>query len=517
VRHQSFVAGTAVLWLALSAAVFAQEPPSPAPPSITRLRGDVYQVQSGAAATMFVVTDEGIVLADPLDRATAEWLRAELDTQFPDRPVKYVILGQHRFDRAEGASRFGSAAIIAQQNFNRELSRSRDRIPAYLADVDRDGSGRIEATELGSDAQAARLRSHDSNGDGDVTANELHAYVTTVQQVFASSTAVTLGGRKVEIVHPGPAYAAESALVYVPGERVAFVSAAPVLTGPLSFGSARPIDVLTWVRTITALDFDLLLTGRGETVDRADLVVLRQYLDDLVRVVMAGYESGRPLADVQAGTLLESHRQTPHYGQRLEHIADVYRRIQVQRISVYATAGVSFSSKNADYCAAFDVCDADSAILGQTTGLSYSRRRLVVAAEVTLQRQAQMSRSSALYDDGVSRRETTVSVFGGYASAAQRAIAFNLLGGVSFINLDAAGIAREKQSFAPGRRTISERTSRIGLTGGADVVLSLASRWQVMVPVRVTRAQAANTSLASDPWSVSAGIGLRYRLQQRVH
>src|SRR5262245_14687231 len=90
-----------LLWLA-AAPAGAQEPAHP--PQIGRLRGDLYRVDAGDRHTVFLVTSEGIVLSDPIDRETARWLKSELATRFPDRPVKYVLLTHHHFDRAEGAS-----------------------------------------------------------------------------------------------------------------------------------------------------------------------------------------------------------------------------------------------------------------------------------------------------------------------------------------------------------------------------------------------------------------------------
>ncbi len=81
-----------VLFLALISNVLAQAPGRGGPPqrSITDLGDGLYQVNSGAgvsAVFVFLVTDAGILIVDPPNPATAEWLQEQLDARFPDQDV----------------------------------------------------------------------------------------------------------------------------------------------------------------------------------------------------------------------------------------------------------------------------------------------------------------------------------------------------------------------------------------------------------------------------------------------
>jgi hypothetical protein len=49
-----------------------------------------YQFTNKFHASVFLVTDEGIIATDPINAAAATWLKAELDQRF-GKPVKYVI------------------------------------------------------------------------------------------------------------------------------------------------------------------------------------------------------------------------------------------------------------------------------------------------------------------------------------------------------------------------------------------------------------------------------------------
>ncbi|HSG64306.1 MAG TPA: MBL fold metallo-hydrolase, partial [Gammaproteobacteria bacterium] len=73
--------------------------------SIDHISGGVYQARNSFHGTVFLVTSEGIVLADPLSPDFAIWLRNELDARF-DVPVRYVVYSHHHWDHAGGGSVF---------------------------------------------------------------------------------------------------------------------------------------------------------------------------------------------------------------------------------------------------------------------------------------------------------------------------------------------------------------------------------------------------------------------------
>jgi alkyl sulfatase BDS1-like metallo-beta-lactamase superfamily hydrolase len=62
----------------------------------------LYRVQTDDQVSVFLITGEGIILADPLTLGVANQLRRELVNRFPNQPVRYVVYTSRRFDRAEG-------------------------------------------------------------------------------------------------------------------------------------------------------------------------------------------------------------------------------------------------------------------------------------------------------------------------------------------------------------------------------------------------------------------------------
>ena len=181
-------------------------------------------MRDGQAHTVFLVTRDGIILGDPLRRATAQWLKQELDIRFPDRPVRFVLLSHHHVDRAEGASVFNDTAeIVGHRAFDAELNATRRLMP------------------------------------------DLYRFVNYVESTYDSRRAIVLGGRTVELVATEWVHSPDMTLVYFPGERFAFAVEPPEVNAvPFSFGASTPGDVFKWIRAVAPLEFAVLLTGNGE-------------------------------------------------------------------------------------------------------------------------------------------------------------------------------------------------------------------------------------------------------------
>ncbi len=71
---------------------------------------------------MFLVTDEGIILTDPINPGFATWLKSELDSRF-GVPVRYVLYSHHHGDHASGGDVFAnSARFVGHENMLHGLS-----------------------------------------------------------------------------------------------------------------------------------------------------------------------------------------------------------------------------------------------------------------------------------------------------------------------------------------------------------------------------------------------------------
>src|SRR5262245_51422894 len=100
--------GTALLGLLLSARPL---PPQGNPPVRSKVStsSHVYRVQNDNPYTVFLVSSEGIILSDPINRDFATWLKGELQRRF-NKTVRYVLYTHHHWDHASGGSVFADTA-----------------------------------------------------------------------------------------------------------------------------------------------------------------------------------------------------------------------------------------------------------------------------------------------------------------------------------------------------------------------------------------------------------------------
>ena len=119
--------------------------------SITPITGDLYRGQNNNHFTVFLVTDEGIILTDPINTGFATWLKSELDSRF-DVPVRYVLYSHHHGDHASGGDVFADTAkFVGHENMLSHLAMPPESTPlpiegqyALAATMDANGNGKLE-------------------------------------------------------------------------------------------------------------------------------------------------------------------------------------------------------------------------------------------------------------------------------------------------------------------------------------------------------------------------------------
>jgi hypothetical protein len=79
-------------------------------------------------------------------------------------------------------------------------------------------------------------------------------------------------------------------------------------------------------------------------------------------------------------------------------------------------------------------------------------------------------------------------------------------------------VERVKETILPygGRHPIEERSSAVGFTVGADLAIGTTSRFNLRVPVRLTRAKWASGQFAPGPTVMQIGVGAAVRLGRSV-
>jgi glyoxylase-like metal-dependent hydrolase (beta-lactamase superfamily II) len=198
--------------------------------------------------------------------------------------------------------------------------------------MDGNRNGLVERAEA-TGAIAERFALYDYNRDDVVngaeivrgSVNDVHPPTTT----FADRHTVTLGGKRVTMVHLGTAHADDSSVLHFPDERAVFsadVLQVRRLPGGLAPTVGAWIDALT---TINALDFEHALTGHALSGTKKDAADALRYLEDISRGVAAGIGAGRSLAEIQKTLTLDAYKGFERWDTSREaHIASVYATLK---------------------------------------------------------------------------------------------------------------------------------------------------------------------------------------------
>jgi glyoxylase-like metal-dependent hydrolase (beta-lactamase superfamily II) len=201
-----------------------QQPQATAPRfgnQIVQIKDNLYRSGNGIWHSIFLVTDEGIVLADPLSVDHATWLKNELATRF-NQPVKYVIYSHSHWDHVEGAAVFkDTARIIAHEGVQANMDGRYPNMPGDM--IDRNGNGNVDREDImiPTDADpgicgmsATFFDQIDRNKDGVATPAELQQDIVKPDEYYRDRTTLVLGGETVELMHPGKNHGNDMTVLY---------------------------------------------------------------------------------------------------------------------------------------------------------------------------------------------------------------------------------------------------------------------------------------------------------------
>jgi len=325
--------------------------PGRAQREIVNVAGDVYRANNGNWWSIFMVTPEGIILGDPINLQFSTWLKGELDQRF-DVPVRYVVYSHSHWDHAEGGAVFaGTAQFVAHETMLENMDGRYPQMPGDM--IDRNNNGLIDPEDIdipstqkpgfcgmfvGFQAQI------DRNGDGVATPAELQQNIVRPDIVYSERMQIALGGKRVELVHPGRNHSNDATVMLFPEERVVFatefiadalvtdnIHSMPSACGPFD---GSPLD--EWIRsyrTVEALDFDILAGGHGRVLfDKSDVTETRIYFEALKAAVEDAMAAGMSLEQMQDTILLEQYADWVNYDRlRRDNIEAAYLNLKLYR------------------------------------------------------------------------------------------------------------------------------------------------------------------------------------------
>lgn len=283
------------VFLLTAVATHAQQPAGPPRRSISRITGELYRVQNNDHYTVFLVTPAGIMLADPINADLGAWLKAELGQRFPNTPVRYVLYSHHHQDHASGAAVFNDTAeLVGHQNF----------------------AGAVKSAAAENDAAAKR-----------------YAAVVAPESTYTTRRSITLGGKTVELIHPGrTGHAPDFTVLYFPAERAVFgvdFLAINTVPGSNTLANGAPAaEYVAALRTVEAIDFDIAVPGHGPIGKKGDVAAHRQYYEKLAERVAAGIANGRTLEQLQAAGIMSEYKGWIEYDEDNDiNIANIYKTL----------------------------------------------------------------------------------------------------------------------------------------------------------------------------------------------
>jgi glyoxylase-like metal-dependent hydrolase (beta-lactamase superfamily II) len=245
--------------------------------SITNVKGDVYRFQNNFHVNVFVITDNSVIVTDPIDADATDWLLSEI-RKITDKPISHLIYSHSHGDHASGGLAFGEVPnVIMQEN----------------APDDVDG---VEAT----------IR-------------------------FERSMQFSQGGKTIELTYLGPGHGTDMLALVIRPENIAFVVdvASSRRLFYRDFPNANIDDWINQVRTVQALDFDILVGGHGAVGMKADIDDALAYLQELRAAVLNGLQAGKSVEQLSGSITMEKYKNWANYDSWLElNIAGMARHLK---------------------------------------------------------------------------------------------------------------------------------------------------------------------------------------------
>lgn len=258
--------------MSFSGAVSAQD----ATRALINVKDDVYRWQNNNHFGLVVFTDNGVVVADPINADASSWLEAEI-AKMTDLPVTHLIYSHSHADHASGGEVFDDTAeIIAHKN-----------APNTIEGV----------------AVDRRVDDVDS---------------------------ISVDDKTFEFTYLGAGHGTDLMAVVVRPENVAFIvdAMAPRRLPFRDMPNANTDDWTDQVRKVGTLDFDILSPGHGNVGTHESVAEVVTYMETLREEVLAGLNAGKTVEELQAELTFDGYSSWLGFNWRAENIAGVARSLQ---------------------------------------------------------------------------------------------------------------------------------------------------------------------------------------------
>lgn len=240
-------------------------------PRVQELAPDVYSYEQLRSAgdekfttvSLFVVTDDGVLVADGQGSVDETALMIEHIGEITDRPITTVVVASDHGDHTAGNSAFPEdAAFLAHPT-------SAAALEAMAANT-RDGAPAVRlATELVPDRKV-----------------------------------IEMGGKEIQVLFLGRAHTGGDLVVYLPAEKIMFMSEAYLHRVFPAMRTAYPSEWVDMIEAAQVMDVDVYVPGHGFVDHPSILDAELELYQGAIRVVIDEarrlYEEGYGLEDAQS-------------------------------------------------------------------------------------------------------------------------------------------------------------------------------------------------------------------------
>ena len=316
--------------------------------SITHINGGVYHARTNRSGTAFLVTPEGIILADPLSPEFALWLKEEFATRF-GVPVRYVVYSHYHWDHASGGAVFADTAeFVGHANMLGYLAMPAPATTlsevvgqyAPVAALDTDGDGVVESSETPEDFQRFpgstqnQFGGFDANNDGVLSGAEVVrgpiSYVHPPTIRYRDEIEISLGGKRVNLLWMGNMnHSNDTSLITFPDDDVMLIVDYVSRRLPNREMDYELGGFPEWMEAIRrteelAKNFDYVLTGHGPVGTWEDVTAWREYFEDLRDAVAAAIAAGQTLEEMQRTITMDEYSHWESFEWVDENVLGMY-------------------------------------------------------------------------------------------------------------------------------------------------------------------------------------------------
>jgi len=242
---------------------------------LVQVAENIYSFGGYSTFSMVIVTDEGVIIADPVNKNHSEVMLNAIRT-ITDQPIRYLIYSHNHWDHTGGGQVFKNVGASILSHIDARDWLLQNPNPAVMV--------------------------ADEVWEGNL--NE-----------------IVVGGKTLELHHFGPSHGEGMTVFYLPEEKIIFI--VDIVTPKrLAFTIMPDFSPKEWVRTlieVETLDFETSMFGhKSSSGPASEVTEIREYLQDLRAEIFSMMQEGVNPMMIPSTIELPKYQEWEFYDEWLE-------------------------------------------------------------------------------------------------------------------------------------------------------------------------------------------------------